>query len=315
MFNSGRPCVRRAFTLIEVLVVIFIVFLLICILIPAVQYAREASRRMACLNNLKQIGTALNSYEASHGVYPQGSNGRFYSAHSMLLPHLDQAVLYNNFNFNVPDPLLSITSGSANDTASNTHVSVFCCPSDPDSSAEATTNYSWNGGLGLQLNDFVGTFGSAASSNLHAIKPSDITDGLSNTAAMTEWQIGHINSTSDVSVVFKVNVLKFDVNEYVNFVRKCEQSNRRTTEFGVWKKDASWINGHFGSTLLNFNSLPNSMSCFYGFSIDFGNWPASSYHASGVNVLFHDGHVDFYKNSIAYSTWRSIATKSAGDGM
>jgi prepilin-type N-terminal cleavage/methylation domain-containing protein len=86
-------------TLIEVLVVMTILAILIAILIPAVQYSREASRRLSCSNNLKQIGTALNNYESTHSVYPQGTNGLFSSGHMMLLPFLEQTILYNSINF------------------------------------------------------------------------------------------------------------------------------------------------------------------------------------------------------------------------
>ncbi len=315
MFVNAETSARRGYTLIEVLVVTSIISLLIAILIPAIQYARESSRRLACVNNLKQVGMALNSYEASHGVYPQGTNGSFYSAHAMILPYLDQPMLFNSLNYSVPDPISSFSNESANFTPGKIHLAVFCCPSDPDAGTNSTTNYSWNGGLGLQNYDFIGSFGSAATVNLHSIKPSDLTDGLSNTAAMSEWQIGRINSSSETSVVFKVNINKPDPSKYGEFIQQCEKSSRRTTEFGSWMKDALWVKGIYGSTLLNFNSPPNSLSCFYGLSSDFGNWPASSYHASGVNVLFHDNHVSFYKNTTSLDLWKSIGTRSANDGF
>ena len=87
------------FTLIEVIVVMFVISLLAALLIPAVQYARETSRRLSCANNLKQLGLALSSYEASYRVYPQGANGGVYSADIMILPFLEQTVLYNSINF------------------------------------------------------------------------------------------------------------------------------------------------------------------------------------------------------------------------
>ena len=95
--NRGRG--MAGFTLIEVLVVIFVISLLAALLVPAVQYAREASRRLSCANNLKQLGLALSSYEAAYHVYPQGANGGAYSADIMILPFLEQAVLYHSINF------------------------------------------------------------------------------------------------------------------------------------------------------------------------------------------------------------------------
>ncbi|MFN0055568.1 MAG: DUF1559 domain-containing protein [Planctomycetales bacterium] len=106
---------RSAFTLIELLVVITIVAILIALVLPAVQYAREAARRSACANNLKQIGLALHNYSEQHRVLPSSStsqidfgawspNPTVYHLHSwatMILPQLDQGNVYNQINFQV----------------------------------------------------------------------------------------------------------------------------------------------------------------------------------------------------------------------
>src|SRR5262245_1019233 len=111
--SSARPYPRRrgrGFTLIEVLVVIAIIGLLIALLLPAVQAAREAARRLQCQNNLKQIGLALANYESSKGCYPFGVGGggpigsdpgsvSRWSAHSQLLPELEQGTVFNALNF------------------------------------------------------------------------------------------------------------------------------------------------------------------------------------------------------------------------
>src|SRR5436305_11412170 len=99
-----RP--RRGFTLIELLVVIAIIGLLIALLLPAVQAAREASRRSQCSNNLHQIGVALHTYASTHGLFPPGRInshiagwGQCWGAYAQLLPFMEQQPVYNAFNF------------------------------------------------------------------------------------------------------------------------------------------------------------------------------------------------------------------------
>jgi prepilin-type N-terminal cleavage/methylation domain-containing protein len=91
----------RAFTLVELLVVITIIGILIALLLPAVQAAREAARGLQCANNLKQIGLALHSYASSHGVLPPGAQSvNDMSFFVMILPQMEQQALFDLFNFN-----------------------------------------------------------------------------------------------------------------------------------------------------------------------------------------------------------------------
>ena len=127
--------VRQAgFTLIELLVVIAIIAVLIALLLPAVQAAREAARRSQCVNNLKQFGIALHNYHDVIGSLPAGHQGtgwQDFGPQVMLLPYMEQAPLFNSFNFN--NNLGGASPGTpALTTVQLTKLNVLLCPSDID---------------------------------------------------------------------------------------------------------------------------------------------------------------------------------------
>lgn len=133
---KGRQ--TRGFTLVELLVVIAIIGILVSLLLPAVQYAREAARRASCQNNLKQTSLALLNYESTFRTLPPGylhkfgPAGPYYEANhmgfgwgSVLLPYLEQSNVYREFDFTLP------AFGESNRPARERHLNVFLCPTDP----------------------------------------------------------------------------------------------------------------------------------------------------------------------------------------
>src|SRR4051794_16817704 len=158
----------RGFTLIELLVVIAIISVLIALLLPAVQAAREAARRIQCTNNLKQMGLGLHNYESIAGAFPpsnvlQGTGNTVawrngFSVHARILPFMEQGGMFNAINF------LFDHRSAQNATVVSLSVSIFTCPSDINGAGQTTfpfgtarvTSYGVNGGDWFSWNGFGG---------------------------------------------------------------------------------------------------------------------------------------------------------------
>jgi prepilin-type N-terminal cleavage/methylation domain-containing protein/prepilin-type processing-associated H-X9-DG protein len=160
MTGSLNPsAARRGFTLIELLVVIAIIGVLIALLLPAVQSAREAARRAQCVNNLKQIALACFNYESAQGSFPMGdiptkfvdpaygqcAGAYFYSAFTFILPYIEQGNDFAQYNFSIPSDLYAQGIRAINNpnfTAGYQLITSYLCPSDtPSAPDQLTVNY------------------------------------------------------------------------------------------------------------------------------------------------------------------------------
>jgi prepilin-type N-terminal cleavage/methylation domain-containing protein/prepilin-type processing-associated H-X9-DG protein len=286
---------RNGFSLIELLIVIGICALVIALILPAVQMAREASRRTQCRNNLKQIVTALNSYESNHQVFPAGSTLRTdFSAHAAVLPNLEKSALFNAINFHVP----AGAADMSNNTARAAAVALFLCPSDrelPSFHTNAWTNYAANNGRGW---DWFGPDG-AFLINGRYLRASDFSAGMSKTIAFCEWVIAAPGEQDPIGNVYSTTTAATNADD---FVEMCRNVNKLTTGGG---KGKPWLWGSLGCSLYNHLLGPNENTCTNNMSVLDGAYSASSRHPGGIHAAHFDGSVSFVSESVELELWRS----------
>lgn len=312
----GAPTHRQGFTLIEVLVVVSIMAVLFVLLIAAVQQAREAARRSRCVNNLRQVGLALNAFVSRNEAFPSPNSGPMLSFYVPLLPYLDQSALYSSINVEVDAPGVV----PENRTAAMVSIGVLLCPSDPPQSAGAGwTSYAGNRGVCVKTPppvrfEYDGVFA------VGATRPRGITDGLSNTAAVSEWLLGRppVRRSKGQGMlrderrtVFKTSRGHADPDWPKSFPVQCNSLDLSNATIAGIVKGIPWIEGEFGRTLYNHLMPINGRSCSNG--TQFGAYTAGSTHPGGANVLFADGHVNFLRDSMTPAVWRALGTRSGGE--
>jgi prepilin-type N-terminal cleavage/methylation domain-containing protein len=335
---------RGAFTLIELLVVIAIIGILIALLLPAVQQAREAARRSQCRNNLKQIGLALHNYHDAFSVFPpatiRGPNCRpavgpgpsrcnGISFLGRITPFLDQTPIYNLLNFSA-EPAWLDPNAAAYASASGARLPIFLCPSDPLRGAGYrpdlgptcyaacvgnTENWcadpAWAEGAGGPGNAaYVCTSSGNGVSVIYGnsrVRVGDITDGASNTMMVSEWTMG------------KPHILQ-NLSEYSSCL---SGTATPPTTYGPTYEPIgySWLYAN-GMQSWAFTTLlkPNDpvitfqkMACNQSPWVGRAQYPASSEHAGGVHAVLGDGAVRFISNNINLTTWQNLGNRKDGN--
>jgi prepilin-type N-terminal cleavage/methylation domain-containing protein/prepilin-type processing-associated H-X9-DG protein len=271
---SPPPAPRRAFTLIELLVVIAIIAVLIALLLPAVQAAREAARRISCVNNLKQLGIALHGYHDVHGTFPAGgwialptqpsTRNMNMGWSAAVLPWLEQRPLYDGLNLSFP------YNNPVHATAAYTVLTVYLCPSEPRKSL-------WNRYPGDPFDsadaDYGGMYGPR---------------GLGSPAFTNNPPAG--------PMIF---------NQPISLARITDGASQ-TIQVGEDPEaiNALWISGH--------NIFDQSAPINARPPTEFGEELASQ-HPGGVNTLFADGSVHFLKSSTNVVPLAALCTRALGE--
>jgi prepilin-type N-terminal cleavage/methylation domain-containing protein/prepilin-type processing-associated H-X9-DG protein len=309
---------RTAFTLVELLVVIAIIGVLVALLLPAVQAAREAARRAQCSNSLKQIGLALHNYHDTMLVFPpgyltvpggnavmgppdpdSGDTGPGWTVLMLLLPQIEQANQQNSFNMNIPcwDTQNAAPAGRA--------IATYLCPS----AAENTPTYSVVDASGNVLakfarSNYVASAGrpevwEEPAADLSSIadgpfyrnsrtRMSDILDGLTNTVFFGEQTPTHSDST------------------WVGIVPGSVTCPTPRYAYAGCDAAAPQINVHAGGHTVPPTIHPPNSSFGYvdGMFAD---------HPGGCNVLLGDGSVRFASRTINGAVWAALATRAGGE--
>ena len=305
----GEAKAHRGFTLIELLVILAVVGLLVALLLPAFQAARESARRATCASNLAQLGIAFANYESSIGCFPPANNAnRGFSPLSMILGHFEYSTAYNTINFSQNN------SDVSNTTIESTPLKILLCPFGREGYYRGIGNsYTCCVGYGYQLTDFhEGIFGIKP---VVATATSNILDGLSHTLLMAKWITGsiEIDFNNKLGNAYFVNPVKADKSNFENFNDVCSIFVATSKGQIFNNKGSSWLQSGLGYTLYNHNLKPNNNSCFNGFGVNEGSWTSSSHHFSGANIFFADGSVNFLKDSVSLLVWRGLGTKSGGE--
>lgn len=324
---------RTGFTLVELLVVIAIIGVMVGLLLPAVQAAREAARRMSCSNNLKQLALAYHNYHDTHSTFPAyqyeviqaGGPISSWLGHgglTMILPYIEQQPLFDRFNFQIA------WDTGVNDTNARTRIAAFLCPSDvafPDP-AWGGNNYGLNGG---SRRDFYSTGSPVKASGPFVRRQNsgfrDIIDGTSNVIFIAEFLKGdNVGGQLDLKRDFTYQLESVLTTDQFPTQTEIETAgvacDSTAQSWQASNAGRTWAASFPGFIAVNTIAPPNwkHINCCTGGSFGYacdrnGVVPPRSLHPGGVQVAMADGSVKFVSDSVDFINWQRLGARADGE--
>ncbi|NLF70535.1 MAG: DUF1559 domain-containing protein [Candidatus Anammoximicrobium sp.] len=309
---------QRGFTLVELLVVIAIIGILVALLLPAIQAAREAARRTQCANNIKQLGLALHNYHDTYHALPYLSvqataANQFVSGLVGMLPFVEQGTLFDEIASTTTygtvtyPPYQSYFSKTTAYVPWTTMIPGYRCPSDPEFNEKNPDGYGRNSYC-FSVGDWTprvydtgtrGPFACRKTFNFSAV-----TDGLSNTIAMSERCLGTAQGQKVKGGAVN-NQTSIGTSPTANSPIGCMSTlgesglYRSGLTYSAWRGGSLWFAGFPSTTMVNTILPPNGPTCLR--TSDGAEQmlvPPTSHHPGGVHVVFCDGAVSFISDSV-----------------
>jgi len=333
MLSQSLHSRRQAFTLVELLVVIAIIGILVALLLPAVQFARESARRSSCGNNLKQMTLAVHNFELVHKGPPSSykavvaANGSIsgWSAQSQILPYLEEGSKFNFLNFDIPySQQIPVPNSTPPLRVPAMKIPIFICPSETRAvqkydaagqPAHFPFTYACNMGTWFVYDPVTNTNGPGAFQHFVPVSNASISDGRSNTLCFGEvraYTSGYRNAAIPnaapptlANVCSYTGTFKAD-GEHVEWVDGKLHETGFTTTFGPNAKTICNISGQ-------------DYLCDWINQTETTNFPTSgavtsrSYHPNGVQASMLDGSVKFFGNSIDVRLWQALSTREGNE--
>jgi prepilin-type processing-associated H-X9-DG protein/prepilin-type N-terminal cleavage/methylation domain-containing protein len=283
----------RGFTLIELLVFITIIGVLIALLLPAVQAAREASRRVACVNNLKQLGLAALNYESANGMLPPGSFSAPYDdligltwglgVFVRVLPFVDGSSVYNAANFSMQ----ALTP--SNGTLASTGLSILWCPSDPYVAESENEDFNYGAPPGTGIMQHHTSYGGCQGTWSLEILSNDPTYAA---------ELANMNG-----VIFSCSTVRLaDITDGTGTTILFAEMSYGKPPTGIIRQATHWWTSGYPSevTVDAYYPINGAIKGVPYLSGNYIHWfsTVGSFHPGGANVGFCDGSVRFLKDSI-----------------